>query len=84
MQFRVVTPDSHAEIDGRVIAHVLDQVSDRPHALIEGVDGIVSYIPHDSVIAEARANGKVRPKCIHPASDGDCWGLARADGRGLG
>jgi hypothetical protein len=64
LQFRVVTPDSTAAIDGRVIAHVLDQVSDRPHALIEGVDGIVYYVPHDSVIAEARANGKVRPNAF--------------------
>jgi hypothetical protein len=64
LQFRVVTPNSTAEIDGRVIAHVLDPVSDRPHALIEGVDGVVYYIPHDSVIAEARAHGKLRPNAF--------------------
>jgi hypothetical protein len=50
-----------AEIDGRVIAHVLDEISDRPHALIEGVDGAVYYVPHDQAIAEARANGKFKP-----------------------
>jgi hypothetical protein len=61
LQCRVVTPDATAEIDGRVIAHVLDEISDRPHALIEGVDGVVYYIPHDPSIAEGRANGRLKP-----------------------
>jgi Protein of unknown function (DUF3363) len=61
LQYRVLTPDATAEIDGRVIAHVLDELSDRPHALIEGVDGVVYYVPHDPVIAEARANGRLKP-----------------------
>ena len=61
LQYRVLTPDTTAEIDGRVIAHVLDEISDRPHALIEGVDGIVYYVQHDPAIAEARANGRLRP-----------------------
>lgn len=41
LQYRVLTPDTTAEIDRRVIAHVLDEISGRPHALIEGVEGIV-------------------------------------------
>ena len=61
LQYRVLTPDATTEIDGRVIAHVLDQISDRPHALIEGIDGVVYYVPHDAIIAEARANGKLKP-----------------------
>jgi hypothetical protein len=61
LQYRVLTPDATAEIDGRVIAHVLDEISDRPHALIEGVDGVVYYVPHDPAIADARANGGIKP-----------------------
>jgi type IV secretory pathway VirD2 relaxase len=61
LRYRVLTPDATAEIDGRVIAHALDEISDRPHALIEGVDGVVYYVPHDPVISEARANGKLKP-----------------------
>jgi type IV secretory pathway VirD2 relaxase len=61
LAYRVLTPDANAEIDGRVIAHVLDEISDRPHALIEGVDGVVYYVPHDPAIAEARANGNLKP-----------------------
>ena len=61
LQFRVLTPDANAEIEGRIIAHVLDEITDRPHALIEGIDGTVYYVSHDPVIAEARANGKLRP-----------------------
>lgn len=61
LQYRVLTPDATAEIDGRVIAHVLDEVSDWPHALIEGVDSVVYYVPHDDGIATARANGKLKP-----------------------
>lgn len=60
LKYRVLTPDATAEIDGRVIAHVLDEMSDRPHALIEGVDGVVYYVPHDPVISEARANGRLK------------------------
>jgi type IV secretory pathway VirD2 relaxase len=61
LQYRVLTPDATAELDGRVIAHVLDEISDRPNALIEGVEGIIYYVPHDPAIAEARANGKLKP-----------------------
>jgi hypothetical protein len=61
LQYRVLTPDATTEIDGRVIAHVLDEISDRPHALIEGVEGVVYYVPQDAIIAEARANGKLKP-----------------------
>jgi hypothetical protein len=61
LRYRVLTPETTAEIDGRVIAHVFDEISDRPHALIEGVDGIVYYVPHDQAIAEARANGRLKP-----------------------
>lgn len=60
LQFRVVGPDTPAEISGRVIGHVLDEVSDRPHALIEGVDGIAYYVPHDDAIMRARANGQLQ------------------------
>jgi len=61
IQFRVVASDTVEEIDGRVIAHVLDEMSDRPHALIEGVDGVAYYVPHDDAMAEARANGELKP-----------------------
>jgi hypothetical protein len=61
LQYRVLTPDSTKEIVGRVIAHVLDEASDRPYALIEGVDGVVYYVPHDAAIAEARAHNKLKP-----------------------
>jgi hypothetical protein len=64
LQYRVVQPSSSAEIDGRVIAHVLDDVSDQPHVLIEGVDGVVYYLPHDSAIATARANLKLKPNAF--------------------
>jgi type IV secretory pathway VirD2 relaxase len=64
IQFRVVASDTEEEIDGRVIAHVLDEMSDRPHALIEGVDGVAYYVPHDEAIGEARANGKLRPNAF--------------------
>jgi hypothetical protein len=64
LQYRVLTADSTKEIVGRVIAHVLDEASDRPHALIEGVDGVVYYVPHDPAIAEARAHGKLKPNAF--------------------
>jgi hypothetical protein len=61
LQYRVVQPGSSVEIQGRVIAHVLDDMSDQPYVLVEGVDGVVYYLPHDSAIAAARANGKLKP-----------------------
>jgi len=61
LQYRVVQPGASTEIDGRVIAHVLDELSDQPHVLVEGVDGVVYYLAHDSAIAAARANGKLKP-----------------------
>ncbi len=61
LQYRVLTGDAVTGIDGRVIAHVLDEISDRPHAIIEGIDGVVYYVPHDAAIAEARANGRLKP-----------------------
>jgi type IV secretory pathway VirD2 relaxase len=64
LQYRVLTPDSTKEIVGRMVAHVLDEASDRPHALIEGVDGVVYYVAHDAAIAEARANGKLKPNAF--------------------
>jgi type IV secretory pathway VirD2 relaxase len=64
LQYRVLTADSTKEIVGRVIAHVLDEASDRPHAIIEGVDGVVYYVPHDPAIAEARAHGKLKPNAF--------------------
>jgi hypothetical protein len=64
IQFRVIASDTVEEIDGRVIAHILDEMSDRPHALIEGVDGVAYCIPHDEAIAEARANGKLKPNAF--------------------
>ena len=36
-------------------------MSDQPHVLVEGVDGVVYYLAHDSAIAAARANGKLKP-----------------------
>jgi Protein of unknown function (DUF3363) len=64
LQYRVVSPNDGTDISGRVIAHVLDEISDRPHVLIEGIDGVVYYVPHDPSIAEARANGKLRPNAF--------------------
>ena len=64
LQYRVVPPNAGTDIIGRVIAHVLDDISDRPHVLIEGIDGVVYYVPHDPSIAEARANGKLRPNAF--------------------
>jgi hypothetical protein len=64
LQYRVVSPHAGTDIVGRVIAHVLDEISDRPHVLIEGIDGVVYYLPHDASIAEARANGKLRPNAL--------------------
>ena len=61
LQYRLVQPDASVDIDGRVIAHVLDDVSDQPHALVEGADGVVYYLPHDAAISAARANGKLKP-----------------------
>jgi hypothetical protein len=61
LQYRVVQPGSSTDIDGRIVAHVLDDVSDQPYVLVEGVDGVVYYLPHDSAIAAARANGKLKP-----------------------
>ena len=62
LQYRVVSPHAGTDIVGRVIAHVLDDISDRPHVLIEGIDGVVYYVPHDASIAEARANGILSTK----------------------
>jgi hypothetical protein len=59
-----VSPHTGTDILGRVIAHVLDEISDRPHVLIEGIDGVVYYLPHDASIAEARANGKLPPNAF--------------------
>jgi type IV secretory pathway VirD2 relaxase len=64
LQYRVLTEDTTKEIVGRVVAHVLDEASDRPHALIEGVDGVVYYVAHDAAIAEARAAGKLKPNAF--------------------
>jgi hypothetical protein len=64
LQYRVVSPNAATDIVGRVIAHVLDEISDRPHVLIEGIDGVVYYVPHDANIAEARATGKLRPNAF--------------------
>jgi len=64
LQYRVVSPNAGTDILGRVIAHVLDDISDRPHVLIEGIDSVVYYVPHDPSIAEARANGKLRPNAF--------------------
>jgi hypothetical protein len=64
LQYRVVSPNAGTGIIGRVIAHVLDDISDRPHVLIEGIDGVVYYVPHDPSIAEARANGELRPNAF--------------------
>jgi hypothetical protein len=59
-----VSPNASTDILGRVIAHVLDEISDRPHVLIEGIDAVVYYVPHDAGIAEASANGKLRPNAF--------------------
>jgi hypothetical protein len=64
LQYRVVSPNAGTDILGRVIAHMLDDISDRPHVLIEGIDGVVYYVPHDPSIAEARAHGKLRPNAF--------------------
>jgi type IV secretory pathway VirD2 relaxase len=64
LQFRVVSSNPGTDIVGRVIAHVLDEISDRPHVLIEGIDGVVYYVPDDAGIAEARANGGLRPNAF--------------------
>lgn len=72
LQFRGLQPGSSVEIEERVIAHVLDDVSDQPHVLIEGVDGAVYYLRHDAAIAAARANGRLKPNAfvqIHRADD---------------
>jgi hypothetical protein len=61
LQYRVMQPGASAPIEGRVIAHVHDDLSDQPHVLVEGVDGVVYYLPHDSAIAAARACGRLKP-----------------------
>jgi hypothetical protein len=84
LQYRVLTVESTAEIDGRVIAHVLDRVSDRPHALIEGIGGVVYYVPHDPAIAEARANGRLKPNSFVQLRTGSVAGLSTSTIEDLG
>lgn len=74
LQYRVVQPGASADIDGRVIAHVLDDVADQPHVLIEGVDGVVYYLPHDAAIAAARANGRLKPNSFVQIGSGNSGG----------
>jgi len=42
LQYRVLTPDTTKEIVVCVVAHVLDEASDRPHALIRRGLGALS------------------------------------------
>lgn len=61
LKFRVVRPERSNQIAGRVITHVLDDVTQQPHALVEGIDGVVYYLPHGPGLSAARANGQAKP-----------------------
>jgi hypothetical protein len=48
-------------LEGRVIAHTLDESSGITHMILEGTDAKVHLIPHDEVIESARQRGRLQP-----------------------
>ena len=59
MQF---TPPSRIRhLEGRVLGHVLDDVSGKVHMLLEGTDRKVFIIPHDEAMSSARNMGQLKP-----------------------
>jgi len=48
-------------LEGRVIAHISDDVTGAPHMILEGTDARVHFIRHSSAIEDMRQHGKLRP-----------------------
>lgn len=60
LRMKVTLARSIQHLDGRVLAHGLDDERGSPFMLLEGTDGQVHYIPHSSEIETARSGGLLK------------------------
>lgn len=57
-----LTPTSRiTHLEGRVVGHVLDDVTGRIHMVLEGTDAKIHLIPHDPAIESARQKRLLQP-----------------------
>jgi hypothetical protein len=80
-----LTPPSRITyLEGRVVGHVLDDLTGRTHMVLEGTDAKIHLIPHDAAVESARQKRLLQPNSFVELSSGASGQRSRLVLRDLG